>query len=118
MQKQSFGSVTIFSIDEPLVRRRVDEYAADLFASHPEVEEVVVFGSFAKGNYAPGSDVDIFVLLSHSDKRMMDRIPDLMPDRFPLSVDVFPYTRDEVAARRPSRFLDDIEASTWRYRRR
>jgi predicted nucleotidyltransferase len=117
MQKRSFGSVTIFSIDEAEVRRAVDEYAARLLASHPEIEEIVVFGSFAKGNYAPGSDVDIFILLSDSDKPIRDRIPGLLPGDFPVAVDLFPYTREEVAARADSPFLAEVQRSSWRYHR-
>jgi uncharacterized protein len=30
-----------------------------IFAAHPEVEKVVVYGSRAKGNYKPGSDIDL-----------------------------------------------------------
>jgi predicted nucleotidyltransferase len=30
-----------------------------IFESFPEVEEAVLFGSRAKGNYKPGSDIDI-----------------------------------------------------------
>jgi predicted nucleotidyltransferase len=117
MQKQSFGSVTIFSIDEEEVRRCVDEYAAQLLASHPDIEEVVVFGSFVKGNYAPGSDVDIFILLSGSDKPRRDRASDFMPRRFPVPVDLFPLTREEVATLGSSAMLAEIQASPWRYRR-
>lgn len=117
MHKRSFGSITIFSIDEALVRRRVDEYAAQLLASHSEIEEVVVFGSFEKGNYAPGSDVDIFILLTHSDKQRRDRAADFLPRGFPVPLDLFPLTRDEVAALGSSPMLAEIQTSQWRYRR-
>ena len=30
-----------------------------VFASFPEVEKVVLYGSRAKGNYKPGSDIDL-----------------------------------------------------------
>ena len=117
MQKRSFGSVTIFSIDEERVRTAADEYAAHLLASHPEIEEIVVFGSFAKGNYAPGSDLDIFILLTHSDKERWDRASDFLPDGFPVPLDLFPLTRDEVAALGSPRMLAEIQASRWRYQR-
>ena len=38
--------VVVKSIDEAAVRRAMDAYAARLLATHPEVEEIVVFGSF------------------------------------------------------------------------
>ena len=58
------GSVVIKSIDEAGVRRAVDAYAADILRTRPDVEEIVVFGSFAKGTWAPGSDVDLFIVLT------------------------------------------------------
>ena len=30
-----------------------------VFRLHPEIEKVVIYGSRAKGNYRPGSDIDI-----------------------------------------------------------
>ena len=31
----------------------------EVFARHPEVEKAVLYGSRAKGNFKPGSDVDL-----------------------------------------------------------
>jgi len=95
----------------------MDAYAARLFAAHPEVEEIIVFGSFADGTWAPGSDLDVFVVLSGSAKGVRDRIPDLLPGAFPVGVDLFPFTREEIAARTPSVLLDAVARSRWRYAR-
>ncbi len=32
-----------------------------VFAAHPAVQEVIIFGSRAMGNYKPGSDIDLVV---------------------------------------------------------
>jgi predicted nucleotidyltransferase len=37
------------------------ESLRSVFARHPEIEEVVLFGSRAKGNYRPESDIDLAV---------------------------------------------------------
>ena len=104
MRRLSLSGVVVKSIDEGAVRRAMDAYAARLFAAHPEVEEIIVFGSFADGTWAPGSDLDVFVVLSGSAKGVRDRIPDLLPGAFPVGVDLFPFTREEIAARStPSR---------------
>ncbi len=95
----------------------MDDYAASLFRDHPEVEEVIVFGSMAEGNYAPGSDIDVFLVLSRSDRDARDRIPQLLPGSFPIPVDLFPYTREEIARLASSPLLPAVERSQWRYRR-
>ena len=117
MRKPSSISVEIKSVDEEKIRRCVDEYARKLFAKHPEVEEVVVFGSFANGNYAPGSDVDVFILLTRSSKSVRERIPDYLPGPFPVGVDLFPYTKDEIKSLGSSPILVAVRKSKWRYRR-
>ncbi len=96
----------------------MDQYAAALLEAHAEIEEIVVFGSYAVGNYAPGSDLDVFILLSHSERSVRDRVPDFLPGSFPVGVDLFPYTRAEVSSSRASSgFLAEIQKSSWRYRR-
>jgi predicted nucleotidyltransferase len=94
----------------------MDEYAARLLRD-PRVEEVVVFGSFARGNYAPGSDIDVLVLLNHAEGLIRDRIPEFLPGAFPVGVDLFPYTREELESLAPSPILDAVRDSRWRYRR-
>jgi len=116
MRRRSLSSVVVKSVDEDDVRRCMDAYAERLLKD-PRVEEVVVFGSFAKGNYAPGSDIDVFILLHESDKSVRDRIPEFLPGPFPVGVDVFPYTHEEVASLAPSPILEDVRRSSWRYRR-
>jgi predicted nucleotidyltransferase len=71
-------------------RRRLGETPARF---PPEVEEVVVLGSFARGTFAPGSDLDVLIVLTQSAKPFRDRIPDYLPGSFPVGVDVLPYTR-------------------------
>ena len=53
-------SVAIKSIDAARVRQCADDYARRLLADHPDVEEIIIFGSFANDTYAPGSDLDVF----------------------------------------------------------
>lgn len=109
--------VVVKSVDEAAVRKAMDAYAARLLAGHREVEEIVVFGSFAEGTWAPGSDLDVFIVLSGSTRPVRDRVPDLLPGAFPVGVDLFPYTREEIAARIPSLLLDAVARSRWRYAR-
>ena len=95
----------------------MDEYAARLLSSRPDVEEIVVFGSFVKDTYAPGSDLDVFILLTDSDSSVRDRIPDLLPGAFPVGVDLFPFTRREVASMGSSPIIEEVGRSRWRYSR-
>ena len=111
------SSVVVKSVDAALVRRAMDAYAARLLSERPEVEEIVVFGSFADGAYAPGSDIDVFIVMSRAEATVRDRIPALLPGAFPVGLDLFPYTREEIAARAGSPLLEAVRRSPWRYSR-
>jgi predicted nucleotidyltransferase len=109
--------VVVKSVDEHRVRRAADAYAAEMLASRPDVEEIIVFGSFADNTYAPGSDLDVLVVLTTAHEPVRNRIPDLLPRTFPVPVDLFPYTRDELRARADSPVVRAANTSCWRYRR-
>jgi predicted nucleotidyltransferase len=95
----------------------VDLYAKELVANHPEVEEAIVFGSFESDTYAPGSDLDVFIVLRHATDSPRDRVSRFLPEKFPVPLDVFPFTRREMAELGDSPLLAAVQKSNWRYRR-
>ena len=73
--------------------------AQRLIRAHPEVRRVLLFGSYARGDFGLRSDADILLVLSSSPhERYFDRIPDFLGFFLDLSVpvDIFPYTEAEV----------------------
>ncbi len=72
-------------------------WADGLRQRDPAVVRVCYFGSYARGDYVPGSDLDVLIELAHSAiARRQDRSPQYQPDRFPVGVDIFAYTTDEL----------------------
>ena len=94
MVNESWTSVRVFSLDIPEIQRALEKFVAEL-ARRPEVLKIILFGSMVNDRYAPGSDVDILVVISESDKPFRNRVPEYLPRRFPVGLDVFPYTQDE-----------------------
>jgi len=41
-----------------------------VFRGHPEIRRVLLYGSRAKGNYKPGSDIDIAVVGNMDDRTL------------------------------------------------
>jgi predicted nucleotidyltransferase len=115
MRRQSLSFVEIKSVDAAQVRRCADEYARRLLVTHPEAEEVIVFGSFADGTYAPGSDLDVFILLKEASEPVRERVPHFLPANFPVPMDVFPFTRAEIERLAGSPLLAAVARSDWRY---
>lgn len=89
------SSVVVKSADREGVRRAVEAHVEKLRAERPEILRILWFGSWVTGIPAPGSDVDLCLILSHSDKSLRDRIPDYLPLGFPVGIDLFAYTEDE-----------------------
>lgn len=73
---------------ESLVKTWVEDY--------PEIEKIILFGSYIRGDYFPGSDVDVLIIMTESKKRFLERIPAFYPSSFPCDIDIFPYTREEI----------------------
>lgn len=89
------SSVVIKSADRDLINRTVSSYVTMLRTEHPEVIQVIWFGSWVNGLPTPGSDVDLCIIISSSDKPMRERITDYLPVGFPVGIELFPYTRAE-----------------------
>jgi predicted nucleotidyltransferase len=96
MHKPSSTSVKIHWLDSQSVIEKLKIVARQMKARHPEIEQVLLFGSLARGEAVPGSDADLLVILSSTTQPLMARIPHYLPVGLPLGVDVFPYTQEEI----------------------
>ena len=88
----------IFWLDREEALKRVEEAARRLLAEKPEVREVVLFGSLAEGRAVPGSDVDLLIILSKSEKDFLSRKDDYLTyfSDVGLPCDLFCYTEEEI----------------------
>lgn len=43
------------------LKTSVIEQINRVFSDHPKIEQVLIYGSRAKGNYLPGSDIDLVI---------------------------------------------------------
>src|SRR5688572_14403027 len=68
--------VRVFRLKREAILPELENRARRLLAERPEVLEVRLFGSLIKGNAGPGSDADILIVLSESEKSFLDRIAD------------------------------------------
>jgi predicted nucleotidyltransferase len=94
---QSSGSVQITSVDRTALLRALEERAEKLGQEHAEISEVLLFGSFARGDFTPESDVDILLIVEETGVPFLlraDPYRDVFSD---LPLDAWPlvYTREE-----------------------
>jgi predicted nucleotidyltransferase len=98
LRTRSSGSVQITWVDLPELLAAVRERAERLCREHPEIQEILLFGSLAHGGFTPDSDIDLLIILERSDTPFLERADPYRDIFSDLPFDVFPlvYTRDEV----------------------
>jgi predicted nucleotidyltransferase len=76
--------------------------------NYPEIEEVLVFGSRAVGNYKAGSDVDLAIKGRRIDRAVVNRLNDDLNEEYPLPYffDVIHY--DSISDEELKRHIDTV----------
>lgn len=114
MARRSWTSVRVEFLDRDKAVRSLRQAAKRLRQTHPRVEQVILFGSLEKGDYVPGSDADILLILEADPRPFLQRIPEFRRHflNSPVDVEVFPYTRDEMARGQadPNSFIHSVMA--------
>jgi predicted nucleotidyltransferase len=98
-QKTSSPGVRIFkAIERDQVLRELGAWAAEQRSVHPQVRKLGLFGSYATGRYAPGSDIDLLVIVAESDEpRWFMRGSAFETTELSVGADLFVYTEAEAA---------------------
>jgi len=91
------SSVVVKSADREAIHRAVQRYAAWLRAHFPEIERIIWFGSWVKGEATPGSDVDLCIVVPRLTKPRGDLKVAYLPTGFPVGVDLCVLTSQELA---------------------
>ena len=95
-------NVRVFRLDRAAVITRLRERARGLLERRPDVVEVTLFGSLARGDAHPGSDADLFVVVRDGAGPFLDRLPALAREFGGVGVgcDVIAFTESETRALR------------------
>jgi predicted nucleotidyltransferase len=101
LQRRSFDSVEIISIDRNKVLDALRRVARQICTQHPEVAEVRVFGSIARGDCVGTSDVDVLIVLRDGGQQdPIEQIQTFYPYfDLPVGVDLLVLTQDGLARR-------------------
>jgi len=101
LRKTSSGSVKIVSLDRGEVLSGLREIAARIRSERPEVAEVRVFGSIARGDQVGTSDVDVLIVVQDGEQEdPIERIRSFYPYfDLPIGVDLLVLTWDQLKHR-------------------
>jgi len=84
----------------------------------PNILKVGYIGSYARGDWGVGSDLDLVVIIEDDDTRFLDRTIPLDLAEIPVPVDVITYTLSEweECLRREGKFTETIQSEiVWIY---
>jgi uncharacterized protein len=85
------------SLDRNAVVAELRTVAAAHGAALPEIAEIRLFGSLARGTANPYADADLLVVLDATDLPYRDRLPRYKPMGSPVPLDVTVCTREELS---------------------
>lgn len=88
-------SVRIWKVDRERVWAGLERWLREVIEPASEVREVWLFGSYARGEEWPGSDVDLLVIVREADEPFAERSLRYMPLRAGLPLEIFVYTERE-----------------------
>ncbi|MDA8109630.1 MAG: nucleotidyltransferase domain-containing protein [Betaproteobacteria bacterium] len=88
--------------------------AARIVAAHPELVRFGYFGSYARGDFGPGSDLDLVAIVRTSERPFAERPLDFDLTGLPVPAEIVVYTDDEWrdACARGGRFFRNLLSGT------
>ncbi len=95
MPVRSLTSSVLKWPDAKTVHEAARRLGERLAAAHPELERLGCFGSYARGDWGVGSDLDLLAIVSRTDRPFQERALDFELEGLPVPADLLVYTRRE-----------------------
>ena len=95
MPTRSLSSSVLRWPDAQTVDQAVRRWAENVVQQRPDVARIGYFGSYARGDWGVGSDLDLVIVVDSSDQPFERRAADWDLIEFPVPADVLVYTQHE-----------------------
>lgn len=95
MPVRSLSSSVLKWPDAVTVGQAIRSWAKEIIGKHSGILRVGYFGSYARGNWGVGSDIDIIIIVESSEKPFITRAAEFDTTRLPVPSDLLVYTKDE-----------------------
>ena len=95
MPVRSLNTSVIKWPDRESVRKAAIIWAGEILGTHPDVEKIGYFGSYARGDWGVGSDIDIVIIVARSNQPSERRGVHFETGDLPVPADLLIYTMDE-----------------------
>lgn len=81
--------------DRDQVEAAARAWARRQAARHPELKRLGIFGSFTRGDWGVGSDLDLVAVVSSAERPFLERARDWDLTELPVPAELLVYTEDE-----------------------
>jgi predicted nucleotidyltransferase len=118
MPVRSLNSPVIKWPDQKTVHNAVSEWAGKVSQEHPKIIRIGYIGSYARGDWGVGSDLDLIFNLESSSQPFWRRPLELPLPDLPVLADMLVYTMDEwrSLAEQGARFYNAVQIEAiWVY---
>lgn len=92
---RSLNSPVLKWLNAETVHLAVQAWAEHVFARYPAVVRIGLFGSYARGDWGGGSDIDLVIILRETAIPFIERAHHFDTSDLPLSTDLLVYTEAE-----------------------
>jgi predicted nucleotidyltransferase len=120
MPVRSLNSPVIKWPDQETVHHAVSKWAKEISQDYPKIIRIGYIGSYARGDWGVGSDVDLVVILKSSKEPFWRRSLELPLPELPVPADLLVYTQEEwqMMGEEESRFYLTVQRDAkWVYER-
>ena len=95
MPVRSLSSSVLRWPDKEEVLRALRVWIKARLKDHPEMLKVGYFGSYSRGDWGVGSDLDLLVIVREAKRPFLERLIEWPVEGLPVPTDVFIYTEAE-----------------------
>ncbi len=114
MPVRSLSSSVLRWPDKAAVDRAVRQWVRRENVQHPELLRAGYFGSYARGQWGVGSDVDLLLIVAHANRSWPERSLDWNTEELPVPAELLVYTTEEWQRlqRQGGRFAESLAHET------
>lgn len=108
MPVRSLNSSVLKWVTKEEIEKALKSWIVKIKKNHPEVKKIGLFGSYAKGNWGVGSDLDILIVVEKEKMPIFKRPLKFDTSELPLPADVLVYTEEELENLKNTRFFKEV----------
>jgi len=103
--------------DAQKVVQALKRWVEKVITNRPDIIRIGYFGSYARGDWGVGSDLDLIVILENSDRPFERRASEFDTLELPVPADVLVYTQEEwLSLKEQRKFFQTLEREAiWVY---